>query len=174
MKKLIILIGTPGSGKSTWIKEHNLELYTVCPDELRILFSSVEKQTDGEYRISQKHDRIVWDTFYTILTYRLSIGVTTVIDATSSRTKDLNDYKRFADAHGYEMIIIDFTEVPLETCLAQNKMRPAYKYVPEDVIRAIYARYATQQIPNGVKLVDKNDEESIAELLKQEEIYNNK
>ena len=160
MKKLILMRGAPGSGKSTWIKEHGLELYTICPDELRILFSSVEKQEDGEYRISQKHDGIVWSTFYKILDYRLSLGVLTVVDATCSRIKDIKEYKKLADQYGYELLVVDFTDVPLDTCLKQNTMRPAYKYVPEDVIRAIYTRYATQEIPDDIVVI-KNYEQNI-------------
>ena len=157
MKKLYVLRGAPGAGKSTWIKLHDLEWYTICPDELRILFSSMEKQEDGHYKISQKHDKIVWETFDKILNYRMSIGILTVIDATSSHTKDLNTYKKLSDQYGYEMIVVDFTSVPLETCLAQNRKRASYKWVPDEVIKNIYSRFATQQIPEGVKVIDKDD-----------------
>ena len=157
MKKLYVLRGAPGAGKSTFIKLHDLEWYTLCPDELRILFSSMEKGEDGHYRISQKHDKIVWETFYKILKYRLSIGVPTVIDATCSHTKDLNTYKKYADTYGYEMVIIDFADVPLETCLLQNKKRPVYKWVPDEVIKKIYARYATQVIPEGITVIKKDE-----------------
>jgi len=172
MKKLILMRGCPGSGKSTWIKKYNLELYTLCPDELRILFSSLEKQADGSYRISQKHDKVVWETFDKMLEYRMSIGVPTVVDATCSLTKDLRRYKELADKYKYEVVIIDFTKVPLETCLVQNKTRPEWKFVPEEAIRNIYSRYATQQIPDGIELIDKDDEESIAKLINCCEVLN--
>lgn len=87
----------------------------------------------------------------------MSIGILTVIDATSSRTKDLNTYKKLSDQYGYEIIIVDFADVPLETCLAQNRKRATYKWVPDDVIKNIYTRFATQQIPEGVRVINKND-----------------
>lgn len=34
MRKLVVLRGIAGCGKSTFVKEHHLENYTLCPDEL--------------------------------------------------------------------------------------------------------------------------------------------
>ena len=159
--KLILMRGAPGAGKSTWIEKHGLSLFKLCPDELRILFSSIEEQSDGTTAISQKHDKIVWDTFYKILRYRMSLGLVTVIDGICSRTKDINEYKKLADEYNYEVLIIDFADVPLETCLEQNKKRPQYKWVPDEVIKNIYSRYATQQIPEDVKIINYNEDITI-------------
>ena len=38
-KVFIFLQGLPGIGKSTWVKNHNLESYVVCPDSIRIELS---------------------------------------------------------------------------------------------------------------------------------------
>ena len=37
MKKLLLLRGAPASGKSTFIKENNLEPYVISSDNLRLM-----------------------------------------------------------------------------------------------------------------------------------------
>lgn len=40
MRILLLMRGVPGSGKSTFIKQHNLEQYTLSADALRLLYSA--------------------------------------------------------------------------------------------------------------------------------------
>ena len=62
-RTLVLLRGSPASGKSTWIKEHNLQNYTICPDKLRTLCSSMELKSDGTFRITQEpeNEKKVWN-----------------------------------------------------------------------------------------------------------------
>lgn len=53
MRTLLLMRGAPGSGKSTWIRNHNLEQYTLSPDTLRTMCSSLELQPAGEFKVSQ-------------------------------------------------------------------------------------------------------------------------
>ena len=50
MRTLLLMRGAPGAGKSTWIKNHNLEEYTLSPDNIRILCSSIEMQPTGNFK----------------------------------------------------------------------------------------------------------------------------
>ena len=93
----------------------------------------------------------------------MSRGEFTVIDATCSKTSDIKQYKDLADQYRYRMYIVDFTDIPLETCLAQNKLRPEWKQVPNESIRKIYARFDTQKIPSGVKLIKRDDLNTLLE-----------
>lgn len=165
MRTLLLMRGAPGCGKSTWIKNHNLENYTLSPDNLRILCSSVEMQATGEFKISQdrNNEQQVWDILFKLLEYRMSRGEFTVIDATCSKTKEIQRYKELAQSYRYRMFIVDFTGVPLETCLTQNKMREELKQVPESSIRNIYARFATQAIPSSVTIIKPEEFDTILE-----------
>lgn len=58
MRTLLLLRGAPGSGKSTWIRENNLEQYTLEADRFRQLISNPIMTLDGEYRITQDSDRL--------------------------------------------------------------------------------------------------------------------
>ena len=40
MRSLVILRGSPASGKSTWVKKMGLENYTLCADTIRLLVES--------------------------------------------------------------------------------------------------------------------------------------
>lgn len=152
MRTLLVLRGAPGSGKSTWIKNNKLEAYTICPDDLRVLCGSRELYADGHVSIpcNRATEDATWKVFFNILEYRMSRGEFTVIDATASKTADILRYSSLADQYRYRVYCVDFSGVSLEQCLKQNKMRPEEKWVPEEAIKNIYARFATQGIPSGV------------------------
>ena len=159
MRSLFLLRGAPGAGKSTWIKENGLQEYTICPDELRILHSSKKWKPDGSYCIEQEQatENAVWATLFNILEYRMKRGEVTFIDATCSKTKDMKQYKDIASIYRYRVFIIDFTDVPLETCLKQNKMRNEFKVVPDEAIKNIYARFESQPVPSGITVIKPNE-----------------
>ena len=165
MRTLLLMRGAPGAGKTTWIKQHGLEQYTLSPDNIRVLCSSTELQATGEYKISQarENENMVWDVLLKILEHRMSRGEFTVIDATCSKTKDIQKYKELAQSYRYRVYIVDFTDIPLETCLAQNKMRDEIKQVPSNGIKNIYARFATQKVPSAVKVIGRDELPTIEE-----------
>ena len=165
MRTLLLMRGAPGAGKTTWIEQHGLQDYALSPDAIRVLCSSTELQPDGEFKISQdrNNEQVVWDVLFKLLEHRMSRGEFTVIDATCSKTKDIQKYKELADSYRYRMFIVDFTDIPLETCLKQNKMRPALKQVPQASIENIYARFATQKVPSGVKIIKRDEFDTLLE-----------
>ena len=165
MRTLLLTRGAPGAGKTTWIKNNHLEDYTISPDNIRTLCSSPELQPSGEFKISQErnNENAVWEVLFKILEHRMSRGEFTVVDATASKTKDIQQYKDLADQYRYRLFIVDFTDVTLETCLAQNKMRPLIKQVPDKAIENIYARFATQKVPAGVKVIKRDEFNTLLE-----------
>lgn len=40
MRTLVLLRGCPGTGKSTWIRDHQLNQYTLSADQLRLIHQS--------------------------------------------------------------------------------------------------------------------------------------
>lgn len=165
MRTLLLTRGAPGAGKTTWIKNNHLEDYTISPDNIRTLCSSPELQPSGEFKISQErnNENAVWEVLFKILEHRMSRGEFTVVDATASKTKDIQQYKDLADQYRYRLFIVDFTDISLETCLKQNKMRPEIKQVPQRSIENIYARFATQKVPAGVKVIKRDELNTILE-----------
>ena len=123
MRTLLLLRGAPGCGKTTWIKDHGLENYTLCADDVRMLFSSPKLHPDGKIMISQEDDNAVWETLMKILEHRMEKGEFTVIDATNSKTKDMQKYKQLCDSYRYRIYCVDFTDIPIEVAKERNRNR---------------------------------------------------
>lgn len=146
MRLLIVMRGVPGCGKSTWIKEHDLEEYTLSPDNIRLLFCAPELGLDGKYHISSKCDKHVWGFLKERLEARMKTGDTTVIDATHTKESYLKDYKSLCKKYNYRMLVVDFSSVDLNIVKERNNKREEYKRVPEEVIERMY-----QQLQNPLQ-----------------------
>ena len=153
MRTLLLFRGAPGCGKSTYIKEHNLEQYVLSADTLRLMCQSAQETPDGQMEISPQNDDVVWEMLFKLLEVRMSHGEFTVIDATNSKTVEMNCYKNLAKQYRYRMYVIDMTDLPIEECKRRNAQREWLKRVPEAAIDKMYARFATQKVPSGVTVL---------------------
>lgn len=123
MRVLLLLRGSAGCGKSTYIEEHGLKPYTLCADDIRLLCQSPVLSVNGEKEISQANDKVVWNTLYRLLETRMQNGEFTVIDATNSKTSEMNKYKEFAKNYRYRIYCIDMTDIPIEETKRRNAER---------------------------------------------------
>lgn len=154
MRTLVIFRGSPACGKSTFIKEHNLEQYTLSADNIRLMCQSPVLTIDGGQAISCINDKKVWNILFDILEERMIRGEFIVVDATNSKTAEMTRYKKIAETYRYRIICVDMTDLPIEECKRRNRLRqPSYKIVPEHVIDNQYSRFETQQIPSGIKVI---------------------
>ena len=153
MRTLLLLRGAQGAGKTTWIEQHGLKTYTLSADDIRLLCASPSLTPDGGVEISPKNDKIVWDTLFDILERRMQNGEFTVIDATNSRTREMNKYKTLCDEYKYRIYCVDFTDVPIEVAKERNRLRDPLKVVPDAAIDKVYSRFATQKIPSGITVI---------------------
>lgn len=140
-KYLILTHGIPGSGKSTFILNKfgaDPEVNIICPDDIREEFKS-EKEKLGD-----KFEYKVWKTVDERLKESLKKNKTTIIDATFiSRKSILKQYKVLQEIDSsIQFVIIDFSMLPLEYCLNNNRIRleNGGRFVPEDVIKNMYKR----------------------------------
>ncbi|MCI8529087.1 MAG: AAA family ATPase [Lachnospiraceae bacterium] len=161
MRILLLLRGSAGCGKSTWIEKNGLKRYTLSADDIRLLCQSPVMQADGTVGISQSNDNVVWKTLFSILEVRMQRGDFTVIDATNSKTSEMNRYKTMCETYRYRIYCVDFTHIPIEEVKRRNGEREEYKRVPEKVIDTMYARFATQKIPSGIKVLKPDELDSI-------------
>jgi len=158
MRTLLLLRGIQASGKSTWIKENNLEAYTLSADNIRLNIANPVLLEDGSYEISQKYNKVTWELLYKYLEMRMQNGDFTIIDATHSDLKLLNKYKDLASTYKYTMYCLEF-DVALEEALKRNKERDNYKYVPERVIERTYETIKNnEKLPSGLKKIESIDE----------------
>ena len=161
MRSLLLFRGAPGCGKSTFIKEHGLSPYTLSADEIRLQHQSPQMNVYGKLEISGSNDREVWKTLFRLLESRMERGEFVVIDATNSKTSEMNRYKELATHYRYRMFCIDFTGLPIEECKRRNAQREPLKQVPEEAIDKMYARFVNQKIPSGIKAISADELDSI-------------
>lgn len=161
MRTLLLLRGSTGCGKSIWIEQNGLKPYTLSADDIRLLCQSPVLQPDGTVGISQSNDKIVWKTLFNLLEIRMQKGEFTVIDATNSKTSEINRYKQMCETYRYRMYCVDFTDIPIDEVKRRNANREELKRVPDGVIDKMYSRFKTQKIPSGIKVIKPNELDSI-------------
>ena len=171
-KRLVLMHGAPGAGKSTFIQKLGLEHLTISPDNLRLLLSAPEfLEVDHHLclQISQKNNDKVWKLVFELLEERMKNGSDTILDACNFTQNFIARYKSLANFYAFQVIVLDFSSLSLDTLLSQNKKRLQYSdglhYVPEQVVRGIYQKM--EPIPKGIYTIDAtkpNAEEKFCEI----------
>lgn len=161
MRVLLLLRGSTGCGKSTWIEQNGLKPYTLSADDIRLLCQSPVLQPDGTVGINQSNDKTVWKTLFNLLEIRMQKGEFTVIDVTNSKTSEMNRYKQMCKTYRYRMYCVDFTDIPIDEVKRRNASREELKRVPDEVIDKMYSRFKTQKIPSGIKVIKPDELDSV-------------
>lgn len=151
-KILLVLVGVPGSGKSTWIQENGLENYTLSTDSFRLTYWETNLSIDQEEMISQHHNKLVFKKFYEALNIRMGAGLFTVLDATHLNVGYFEDYKKLASKYGYTLKAKVFHE-DLEVLLERNKKR-GFKEVSAEVVEKFYNNYLSFKLPEYVEEIE--------------------
>ena len=130
MGHLIMMMGIPGSGKSTWIKNNFPNIEPVSRDKIRF-----ELLKEGEEYFA--HEDEVFEKFIYQIIGSLVVDEVTIADAThlntKSRAKVLNKVRKFAD-----FIEIVWINPPLETAFKQNDLREGRAWVKHGIIRRMW------------------------------------
>lgn len=161
MRVLLLLRGSAGCGKSTWIEQNGLKPYALSADDIRLLCQSPVLQPDGTVGISQSNDKTVWKTLFNLLEIRMQKGEFTVIDATNSKTSEMNRYKQMCETYRYRMYCVDFTDIPIDEVKRRNVSREELKRIPDEAIDKMYSRFKTQKIPSGIKVIKPDELDSV-------------
>lgn len=143
MSKLTLMVGIPGSGKSTWLKEHKqLHEFIVSRDTIR--FTLLQENDD----YFSKEDE-VWEIYVANIESLLKSGATVYADAThlnhGARLKLLKALNIIPD----EIEIICF-KVSLEVAQERNAQRAGRAYVPPRVITKMYLTLEEPQRHEGI------------------------
>ena len=148
-----ILIGAPGSGKSTWGKnfaEVNPQAVRLCPDEFRAKFGKGEHDQSVSAQAFSATNQGMQDA--------LKDGKSVVIDATNMYRKTRRQFLDIAKKYNAITIAIVF-EADRETLIARNEKRGADggRNVPADIIDRMLAKYErpTEMEFDQVKIVTK-------------------
>ena len=148
--------GAPASGKSQWIRDNNLEAYTLEADHFRMLLRSPSLGESGWY-ISQEDNGPAWELLLDCLEKRMSNGDFVVLDATHTTSKAVNAYKELLNKYKYTVYYYE-PDTSLEECLARNATRTDYKRVPEQVIHRMHKMIKTTTLPKFCRKINSIDE----------------
>jgi len=134
---VVLSIGLPGSGKSTWFKRHNI--LPLSSDMVRILlFDDVTEQ---------RFQDLVFSTLRSMLRARLlARRPWNYVDATNLSAHERRSWIKLAHDFGYEAHAV-FFDVPPEVCIERNHRRE--RNVPEDVMQRMAAKLRPPKFEEG-------------------------
>jgi predicted kinase len=134
---VILAIGLPGSGKSSWFKRHNVT--PLSSDLLRALL--FDDPTE------QRFQDLIFSNLRSMLKARLiAKRPMNYVDATNLSPHERSGWIKLAKDYGYEVQAV-FFDVPVEVCLARNQRRE--RKVPEDAMRRMAGKLKQPSFEEG-------------------------
>ena len=150
---VVLAIGLPGSGKSSWFKRHNV--VPLSSDMVRsLLFDDVREQ---------RFQDLVFSNLRSMLKARLiAKRPMNYVDATNLTPHERQHWIKLAKDYNYEVHAV-FFDVPLEVCIERHNRRD--RVVPEDAMRRMAGKLKPPTFEEGfakitVVRVKKKPEES--------------
>ena len=138
---MILAIGLPGSGKSSWFKRHNIT--PLSSDMLRmLLFDDAQEQ---------RFQDLVFSNLRSMLKARLiARRPLNYVDATNLTPHERHSWIKLAKDYGYEVQAV-FFDVPVEVCMERNRKRD--RVVDEDILRRMAAKLKPPTFEEGFSKV---------------------
>jgi predicted kinase len=134
---VVLAIGLPGSGKSSWFKRHNV--VPLSSDMVRaLLFDDLREQ---------RFQDLVFSNLRSMLKARLiAKRPMNYVDATNLTPQERQHWIKLAKDYQYEVQAV-FFDVPLEVCIERHQRRD--RVVPEDVMRRMAAKLKPPAFEEG-------------------------
>ena len=135
--RIILAVGLPGSGKSTYFARHGI--HPLSSDTLRLWL--LDDETDQSFQGG------VFQAVRYLLEMRLRRGrPRNYVDATNLSRKERRPYFRLARRYGCEVEAI-FFDVPVEVCRRRNRQRK--RNVPEEAMDRMVRRLRPPTLEEG-------------------------
>jgi predicted kinase len=134
---VVLTIGLPGSGKTTWFKRRGVT--PLSSDLLRtILFDDITEQ---------RYQGLVFSTLRSLLRARLIAKMPwNYVDATNLSPHERRQWIKMAKSFGYEVQAV-FFDVPFEVCMERNQRRE--RTVSDETMRKMADRLRPPSFKEG-------------------------
>ena len=134
---VVLAIGLPGSGKSSWFKRHSI--IPLSSDLVRgLLFDDPTEQ---------RFQDLVFSTLRAMLRARMIASRPwNYIDATNLSPKERHSWIKMAKDFGYEAHAV-FFDVPTEVCMERNRMRS--RNVPDEIMQRMGQKLRPPKFEEG-------------------------
>ncbi len=134
---VVLTIGLPGSGKTTWFKRRGVT--PLSSDLLRsLLFDDIAEQ---------RWQGLVFSTLRSLLRARLIAKMPwNYVDATNLSPHERRQWIKMAKSFGYDVQAV-FFDVPLEVCMERNRRRE--RTVSDDVMKKMAERLRPPDFKEG-------------------------
>lgn len=157
MRKLILLRGAQGTGKTTLTKPYR-EL-VVSFDGFRELYVPKVPTLDGDLSLvlsNSAQKKVVRATF-DAAEERMRLGATVIVDTMNLRQKDQKDWVGLVKKYQYEVLLVDAQGETTDEELIERNARRGEKRVPVDALLASAALGRERHIHPAIREISPDD-----------------
>jgi len=138
MRELILTVGLPASGKTTWVNEflkNNPNYFNINRDDLRLMFQGRARYN----KFSKQREAMVSGAQLGIAIDAVAHDKSIIVSDTNLNPSTMKKWEKFADDNNLQFTLKQFTDVPLKTCIERDAKREFP--VSAKVIMSMFDRY---------------------------------